>query len=182
MEKKEREHVFINSRGEEFPVEAVSVLLIKRIEGDLREQFEDQGKVLDPPQYCTELPNGAEQCFPHDKDTIDDPKTTDEERETWQEYQRNVMEFNSLLQDKYLGAIVMDQPEPKGDEWEVKLRWLDMKIPENPLDKKMLYYTSYVLITDQDIERFVTKVIEISMTGVDKETLQAARDTFLGKV
>jgi hypothetical protein len=171
-------YTFENSRGLEFEIVPVSVLLLQRIQTDLQEQFEEEGKTLTPPQYCTELPGGAQQCFEHDEDSISDPSTSKEEKKEWEDYLKNTAEFNALIQDKYIGAMVMDQPDPQDDEWEAKLRWLEMRIPENPLDKKMLYYTSYVLVTGKDIEEFTMRIIEISMSGVEKERVEEARKMF----
>lgn len=169
---------YTTTYGRELEVEPISIILIQKLQTALQKDYKNRGISLEPPTYCTELPSGDRQCFNHDEETIQDDSTSDEERAEWGEYQENLSEFNSELGDRVLGAIVMDQPVDFEDGWESKLEWLGVDIPEDELDRKLLYMTTRVLKTPTDIQGYMFRVMEISAGTAGEDAVEAARAMF----
>lgn len=170
--------VYVTTYGRECVVEPISLLLLQKVQLTLRSGFEKDGKSLTPPKYCVELPNGDKQCFDHDEKTIVDGATSEEDRKLWEVYQGNLAEYNSKLGDRMLGVIIMDQPVDFEEGWEKNLEWLGLEIPTDELDRKMLYMTTRVLKSSDDIQGYMMKVIEISSGGVNEDAVKAARAMF----
>ena len=169
---------YVTTYGRELEVVPISLILMQKMNIALRKQYEDRGVVLEPPQYCTELPGGAQQCYPHDKDTIIEESTSQEDKDTWDSYESGLAEFNSELGDHVLGAIVMDQPIEYEDGWEKKLEWLGLEIPEDELDRKLLYVSTRVLRSPDDIQGYMMRVMEISAGSAGSDAVEAARAMF----
>jgi hypothetical protein len=172
---------YTTTYGRELEVDPISIILIQKLQTALQKDYEKRGISLEPPQYCTELPSGDRQCFNHDEETIKDDGTTDEERAEWKRYQENLSEFNNELGDRVLGAMVMDQPVDFEEGWEKRLEWLGVEIPEDELDRKMLYMTTRVLKTPEDIQGYMFRVMEISAGTAGEDAVEAARAMFRDK-
>lgn len=166
--------------GREVQIEPISVLLLQKIQQAVTKRFESEGKILEPPTYCTELPGGDRQCFPHDKDTIRDDATPQEEKDAWDAYQKNTSELNEEITERFLGAIIMDQPVEYEEGWEHKLEWLGIDMPEDELDRKVFYMTHMVLKHPDDIQGYILKVMEISAGTAGRDAVEAARAMFRG--
>ena len=174
-------YTYTTTYGLEMKVEPISVILLQKIQGALKKEFERDGRVLTPPEYCVELPGDGKQCYLHDKDTIKEKGTPQEEVDTWELYQEALSEYNSVLSDRMLGAIIMDQPIKFNKGWEKRLEWLGIEIPEDELDQKILYVTTRVLKSGDDIQGYMFKVMEISAGTANEEAVAAARAMFRGK-
>ena len=72
----------------------------------------------------------------------------------------------------------MDQPIEYEDGWEKKLEWLSLEIPEDELDRKLLYVSTRVLRAPEDIQGYMMKVMEISAGSAGSEAVEAARAMF----
>ena len=136
---------------------------------------------MTPPEYCVELPGSDKQCYVHDKDTIKDKGTSDEDKEAWKLYQATLNEYNTVLSERMLGAIIMDQPIKYEKGWEKKFEWLGIEIPKDELDRKMLYVTTRLLRVSEDIQGYIFKVMEISAGTANEEAIAAARAMFRGE-
>jgi hypothetical protein len=169
---------YVTSDGVRLELKPVSLILMQKVQISLRNEHEKRGAVLTPPQYCVELPGGGKQCYDHDKDTIADAATPEAEKQLWKQYQEDLTKLNSELGDRILGAIIMDQPIEFEPGWEKRLEWLGITVPEDELDRKMLYMTTRVLKSAEDIEGYMLTVMEISSGGANEDAIKAARAMF----
>lgn len=175
------EHIYTTTYGLDVKVEPISVILLQKLSGAVSKEFERDGKNLTPPEYCVELPGSDKQCYVHDKDTIKDAGTSDEDKEAWRVYQETLNEYNTVLSERMLGAIIMDQPIKYEKGWEKKLEWLGIEIPEDELDLKVLYVTTRLLRVSEDIQGYMFKVMEISAGTANEEAIAAAKAMFRGE-
>jgi len=169
---------YTTTYGRELVVEPISIILLQKLQGSVKKEFEKDGKKLTPPEYCVELPGGDRQCYLHDKDTIADKGTSEEDKEAWRVYQETLNEYNSLLSERMLGAIIMDQPIEYDEGWEKRLEWLGIEIPEDELDRKVLFVTTRLLRVSEDIQGYMFKVMEISAGTANEDAIAAARAMF----
>ena len=169
---------YTTTYGRELQIEPISLILVQKMQISLRKKYAAEGKSLDPPQYCTELPGGDKQCFVHDEDTIKDKSTSIEDKRAWEVYQSALGEFNSELGDHVLAAIIMDQEVDYEDGWEDKLSWLGVDIPDEELDRKLLYMTTRVLRSPDDLQGYMVKIMAISSGSAGSEAVEAAKAMF----
>ena len=175
------DHIYTTTYGVDVKVEPISVILLQKLNGSVRKRFEDDGKILTPPEYCVELPGEDKQCYQHDKDTIIEDGTSDEDKEAWALYQETLEEYNTDLSEKILGAVIMDQPIKYEKGWEDRFEWLEMEIPEDELDRKVLYVTTRLLRVAEDIQGYMFKILEISAGTANEEAIAAAKSMFRSK-
>ncbi len=175
------EHIYTTTYGLDVKVEPISVILLQKLQGSLRKQFENDGKSMVPPEYCVELPGSEKQCYLHDEDTIKEDDTSDEDKEAWTLYQETLDEYNNELSERILGAIIMDQPIEYEEGWEKRLEWVGLEIPEDELDRKVLYTTTRLLRVAEDIQGYMFKVLEISAGTANEEAIAAAKAMFRDK-
>jgi hypothetical protein len=159
-------------------------------EENIRAQFEwpdvPERDISDtvPPDAGPDWPRTKEMTQEH----IDSDFSTEEEKETWAEYQKAYTavdtEYTVKLTDSRLrlivlkGATLVDAPDE--DEWIKEHEWLGMVVPDDPLERLMHYFRTEVLGTTVDMFA-ITKGIYRS-AGFDQEVLDEYEHSFRDQV
>ncbi len=149
--------------GRSVELRPVSALTMSEIQVQLRLKAIKRGDPIDPPMYEATTATGEKQYFPHDETTLE----TEEDHKAWQAHQEALARLSEEISEatsRYLltEGIAVDEIPP---EWEQKRRWIGLDVPEDPLDKKLLYIQTELLTTPADMLRAMQAVLHLSATG-----------------
>lgn len=166
----------------EYKLRPVSLSTIETMQIDLMEKQERDGKILKPPRYETQLPNGAKQTFEHDEKSILDPSTSESDRELWNQYEKDTLEFSQALEKKLANYMFYEGVECEvSQEWKDKMAWLEVELPDNPFDLKVKFVLSEIARTPEEIKNIIMQIFKISAKGVDEQKIKAAERMFRDK-
>lgn len=143
----------------------------------IRQSIENKYK-LQVPTYEIKLPNGQVEIHKHDEKSIADKDTSQAEKEAWEKYQVTKKEMEAAISEKstayaFYHGIECEIPE----EWLEEQKWLEIELPENKRDLKLMYVTE-MLTTPYDIKNAYLEILKLSTKGVDKSTVNAVEDSF----
>jgi len=165
----------------DYKIKPISVVKMQKLQASLEKRYNAQGKFLDPPTYEVNLPGGVKQVHEYDQEGIDDPSTPEEDKEKWEQYQKNVVAFNEEFSDMSMRMILYDGIECElPDDWEEEQRWMGIDIPDNKFDLKVHYLQTEVFKTPFELQKIVQEIMKASMKGVDQDAVDAAMASFRG--
>ena len=166
----------------DYELKPISVVKMQKLQASVEKRFKAQGKILEPPTYITKLPNGAEQKHEYDLEAIEDPSTSEEDKALWEQYQKDLAEFNVELSNASMNMILYDGVKCEvNEEWIEEQRWMGIDIPDNKFDLKVHYLQTEVFMTPIDIQKVIQDVMLLSMKGVDQDAVDAAMRSFRGE-
>jgi len=163
----------------EYKLVAISITDVQEIPIDIKNRMESEGRVLNPPRYTTQLPNGAKQEFEHDAQSIQDTNTSESERVLWEKYQKDSLQYDQEVQKQTMRYTLYRGVEceiPEG--WQAERAAFGLSIPDNPIDLKVKYILSEIAKTPDDIQKLFLSIMRISAKGVDEQKIKAAEATF----
>jgi hypothetical protein len=168
---------FTNSRGITMDLMGLPPYLIQMATESIKRPI--------PPTYTVKRADGGEDEFPHSQETIDDPKTSKKEKEKWSSYLAEMKMADAQASEVLLNVILVEgiklHTEP--DEmvnWEKRMKMMKISIPEDDMEKELVYKKEYAFSTQDDVEILMTKVLEL--TGVSRSEVDLAKSSFPNKV
>lgn len=144
---------------------------------------------LPPPvTYTVTDVTGDTEEFEHDKESIKDPKTPEEDREQWKERERISAEIEAVVDARSnkrimriiatRGVIMLDMPREKS--WIEEHEWLGYTVPKHKRARLYHYFNKEVIGTIEDGVRIMAGITAAS--GFDKEVLARVEAGFRAKV
>jgi hypothetical protein len=169
---------YTTSRGVE--VECLGIIdAIQEQENNIRAQ-------IDWPVAPTYKFSDDEIERPHTEESIKDPKTTDEERQAWNEYKAALAvanaDFNARIAEARMrllatrGVRIVDY-ERREKQWIEEHEWLGMKVPEDARERLVHFFKFEVVGESLDDVIGITKGIYIA-SGADPEVVAAGEESF----
>lgn len=171
------ENYFESSAGTKLKIKAVPMLLLEEVRLRAMENIP-----LPPlPTYQVEILDGSLVPYEHDEKSIQDDKTTPEEKAAWTAYQAVIRDRQSAAANKVMELLLAKGVELEREvtsigDWVEIQNYFGIRLPENPIALKIHYLKTEVLTGPDDIQRLIGKVMEAS--GIDPKLLQAARNSF----
>jgi hypothetical protein len=160
---------FVNSKKMEFIVCGIPPLMIPRVSNSI--------KFPDKPTYTVTLATGEKQVFEHDEKSL----TTEEDKEAWKKYLDDQKEAETELSQKMLKVILQEGVIVEDDDsriarWKKRQAIIGLPVSED-IDQLLLDFKQDEVVKNaQDINDLMDQVM--SLTGVKKEDLAAARQSF----
>lgn len=141
----------------------------------LLDKLNAQYQPPEPPFYEVKTATGAIEQHAHDVTTLD----TDADKAAWADYQKRKGEAESernkaLTRLVLLRGICVEIPE--GETWVKEQEYLGIRIPEEPIERKLHYIETEVLGGIGDVEAIMLGVMRAS--GVPEDLLQQMESTF----
>lgn len=165
-----------------FPVSETLVLkALAKIEKDYR----DRGELLDTPKYTVTVAGGVTEELPHNETTLvveGDEEQTKKNQEIWAKYKDAVARLEAEQNTKrnnlwLLRGIDVKVPDDGWDTIQKELFGID--VPTDPIERKLHYITTEILITIEDYFNAIRGITALSMAGlVSKEVLDARLESF----
>lgn len=166
-----KENIYTSTKGIDIPLKAISQFKI--------DAFRASREIPPAPTYEAEVLGGEKETLELDEIAAESQGRMDE----WKEYQAALakertefgVNFNRLI--TYEG-VDLDAPGEDSD-WEKSCKALGLKIPNNPVDRKVFYINTELLGTPEDMGQLVTAIFESSKFSPEvikkmKETFRAA--------
>lgn len=154
---------------------AVSAIQLQKITQAIQAKYD-----LRKPTYTVNLPGGGVQVMLHDEESIQDVNTSDIEKEQWTNYFEQQQKMQSEINEATSAYMFYKGIECEIDnEWLEMQQWLGIALPENKFDVKVMYITTELLKTPEDIKLAIVEIMKLSLKGVDKSAIEAAEGTFL---
>jgi hypothetical protein len=204
--------VYETTGGVKLHLQPVSNLLIAEIAQVVERQFRATGEPIDPPTYTVQTVGGGEQTFYHDETTLDYPpelalretggdvqraeelaaQRTRQTRAAWQAHRDAVERMqretqrrqgNLLLEDGVVGdksGECWDGTVPQ--DWIERQRRRGFELPDDPLELRTFYILRGLLVTPQDQQEVIYRIMALSAQGVDDDLVDAALSFFRNKV
>lgn len=172
-EKKEVE--FTNSRGIKVTLRAMSPFIVQ-----LATESIERPEI---PTYVTEIEGGGSETVFHDEKSILDPKTSEEDKQAWAEYQIALREADRKSSEIMMNVILIESVDVAIDDiprWIHKQKMMGITVPENEDERLLLYKKEYVIACPADMEE-ITKIV-MTLTGVSREEIDIAKKSFQGPV
>jgi len=151
----------------------------------LQESIRDDTDWPEAPTYTVKYAGGEEKNVAHDEKSIEDPKTTDEERAAWAEYLEALgaaeTEFNDRFAKAQMRLFASDGfvplNAPPEDEWIKKQEWIGYVVPEDPNERRLHYFLSEI-IGNVDDDMMAIYMGIASATGADEGRLSTLEASF----
>lgn len=175
MSKKNTENTYTTRSGVTLHLKPISPLLIQKVNAAIPDPV--------PPVYKTQGIDG-EITFFHDAESIKDPETTREEKLAWRNYLKEQEQVAIQRRDKLMEVVFARGVEfemPDDDSWVAEQEMLGIEVPQNPISRKVHYLTTEVLVSQQEIQDVMNRVMRL-ITGATEEEMQAVRETFRPEV
>lgn len=158
---------FVSSRGITLNLRLVSRFKIDAVRSS--------AEVVEPPTYVMNVV-GQDVHYPLDETIAKNKGRMDE----WNEYlnkkkiagQVAAKHFSELL--VYEGVDV-DVPDENSD-WQKQSERFGIKVPADPVERKMLYVFNELVGTKEDLENLIVQILSVSQ--VEEEVIQRIRDSF----
>jgi hypothetical protein len=174
VQKREDEKVIVTtSRGQR--VECLPVLaMLEAI------RMEEEEKIPPPVTYTVTDVTGDTQEREHDAESIQDKRTTDEERAAWHERQEVIAEIEGRINERTLKVIgtkgirMLDMPPD--EEWIEEHAFLGFDVPKTKIARLYHYFTTEVIGTPQDGLDIMAGIARV--TGADEEVVGTIEDRF----
>lgn len=152
----------------------ISVIELQKIKDSVASRYN-----LEIPTYTISLPGGKHQAIKHDEESIADKNTPQAEKDEWSAYQKQSLLMQSEMNEKSTAYAFYEGIECEVEQdWLDKQKWLEIELPDNKFDLKVMYVTTELLKTPQDIKNAMFEIMKISMQGVDNSVIEAAENMF----
>lgn len=132
------------------------------------EQFGEPVK----PTYTVE---DTGETFEHDETTLE----TDEQRAAWEKWKQTTESVTAYVGEQMMRFFLFYgvKANPKDDpEWEARQLHFGIKIPTDPIDKKIHYVQTELVYGQKDIADIARYLM--TLAGVREELISAAADSF----
>jgi hypothetical protein len=128
------------------------------------------------PQYQMTIAGGQKVDHPMDEIIAKNQNRMDE----WLAYKREVAEQNRLQAERFSEMVIYDGvdievPGPDS-EWQRQMDHFGIKIPDEPIARKLKYVYSEALVGPEDLGALVSQIMSISQ--VDEEVIAKMRASF----
>lgn len=137
----------------------------------LRQSFE----TINPPTYTMNV-LGKDTEYPMDEEIARNKGRLDE----WKAYQIELSKLNAknakALTDLMFYEGVDVEPPDKDSDWQKKSERFGIKVPDDPIDRKLHYIYTELLVGPDDIEALYSQIMSISQ--VSEEVIAKMRDSF----
>lgn len=163
------------SPNKTFTTRAGVELILVPIPPLLLEQVRASVKYPPVPTYTTKTAAGNEETYKHDETTL----TTDEERLAWAEYLAGKKEADRLLNERVMRALFLKGialTMPTDNEWVLEQEFMGIKVPDNPLERKLHYISTELVSTSEDMVGIMSEIMRL--TGVDEAVVKNAEESF----
>jgi hypothetical protein len=175
---------YVCEDGRKIPLQAISMLEMTEIERGVEADYRERGEPVDQPTYEATTVGGDVITYPLTEDSLvvdGNEEETAKRKEAWERYidttERMKAEITQITMQMIIedGIVVKEIPE----EWKTKMARRKVRLPSNPEDLRTFYIMSQYLRTPMDIAGVQLQIIQISSSGVLKDTeLEAAKDAF----
>lgn len=172
----ERRDVIITTDGREIHLHPVSQVLIQKTTEAVRREMKVAGMPLEPPTYEIATVAGTVETHVHDETTL----SNDEDRAAWAAYQAATAQLGRDTNERVTKLLMLkgvDVADPP-PEWAEDQKWLGIEVPDDPRERKLAYIQSDVLKTPDDIVVATMRIMQLSLTGLPEEDLDAIEAMF----
>lgn len=174
---------FTTTDERELRLGVVSQLALQAIRQAVRSEYRQAGKRLDCPTYTMTTAAGDIETAKYDDESIKD--ATPEEKQAYQEYQDNTaalaMDENVRITNYVLLEGLPDVEDPT-EAWVNRCKLFGIPVPDEPLERRMLYIQTAVLKTPADITQCVFELMKLSMDGRPQAEIDNLTELFRHKV
>lgn len=176
---------YTTTAGTVVPILPVATQYLGLISQAVEREFRARAEPLDPPTYVSdaETVTGEKLSYPHTEETLetDDPEETARNRAAWAAHQDALARKNTVLIERtmeylLLEGVALDVPED--ETWIKRARRWGLEIPEDPDDLKVLYLTTQVMRTPEDIKEIARAIMALSIRGTDPAKVAAVEALF----
>jgi len=172
----ERRDQIVTTDGREIHLTPVSQVLIQKTTEAVRRELKAAGLPLEPPTYTVATVAGTVETFVHDETTL----SSDEDKAAWAAYQAATAQLARDTNERVtkllmLKGIDVADPPPA---WADDQKWLGIEVPDDPRERKLAYIQTDVLKTPDDIVVATMRIMQLSLTGLPEEDLEAIEAMF----
>ena len=164
---------WVNSRGISIVLKAIPPYLVQMAMEAIDKP--------DPPTYTVSLAGGGEETHVHDETSI--LQSSEVEKIKWAEYLITLNEIQEMSTEILLDIILIEGVEvsPQVEEEQVKkMRFLKIKIPEDPQERSLAVRKAFIIGGKEDAETITSMVMVL--TGVSADDLKLTKKSFQNKV
>jgi hypothetical protein len=165
-------------------------------EEGLRNEYRENGEIVDCPQYVVKFEGGTQQLFDHDAKSIlkappdtapeDIERVIEEQKATWAKYQdasarlaaENQAELVNLVYTESLANVQL----PEDKSWEERQLKKHIKIPTDPEEKRLHYINTVLLKYRSDQIEFISTVVAVSMGATREAEIDIVKKSFLDSI
>jgi len=187
MKKKRSKVIVTTSRNRR--VECLPIFtMIEGLEEEERDKLMLELDVPLPVTYTFTDVAGEEVTKGHDDTSIADPKTPDEDRETWERRKRLLALIDvaaparagerSMRIIATRGIRILDMPPE--EEWIAEHKWLGYDIPDDARERLCHYFSKEIVGTQEDGFELMAGIARAS--GLDEEVLKRVEAGFQSEV
>lgn len=164
----QKSNIYTSSRGIDVPLKAVSQFKI--------DALRTSREIPEAPTYEAEVFGGEKETLELDAVAAENQDRMEE----WKEYQKALLKERSEFGVRFNTLIVFEgvdlEPPGEDSDWEKSCKALGLKIPENPVDRKIFFINTEMLGTPEDMGGLVTAIFESSKFS--PEVIQKMKATF----
>lgn len=174
---KPQKYVFTNSVGDQFTMLPLNPLEQEVIREQIESEWKDAGRSL-PEAPVYEATNAAGETV---KIKLSGEKDADtpELKAAWQEYVQASKEFNNQFSESFLISCFLNIDANPDDysAWSKRMKFKKISIPEDEIEKLILFCKTWVIRTTEDIAGLITAATR-TIANVSEEAMQAAEAKF----
>lgn len=166
---------FTTSAGIEIELSPVPPLQAEMARGAAQKEAESLYGVAVKPTYRTEM----DEELPHDEKTIEDERTTPEDKAAWAKYQEVQAQIEQHVSNATMRFFLFYgvKADPDADKsWEAVQRHFKIEIPDDPIDRKIHYVQTQLIASQNDLGEIVARIMSIG--GVRQDLIDAAVASF----
>lgn len=165
---------FVTSVGREIKLAPVPQMLVEKV----RDAALRSVAVPPAPTYEVQIGDGeATATYFHDASSVQTPA----EIAAWDAYQAALAQQNQAAAVRVMNFYYTRGIAEEMDEgWEAEQRYFGVDIPEDPIERKLHWVQTELLVTPADFQNAIVAIMEAS--GVDEEAIRAARSSFRGDI
>lgn len=162
--------VFVNSVGREIKLAPVPQMLVEKV----RDAAMRSVDVPPAPTYEVQIGDGeGTATYYHDATSVQTP----EEKAAWDAYQAALARQNQAAATRVMNFYyTRGIAEEMDGGWEAEQRYFGVEIPEDPIERKLHWIQTELLVSPVDFQEAIVAIMEAS--GVDEEATRAARSSF----
>jgi hypothetical protein len=168
---------FVNSAGIWVSCLGVEPRYIKQIRERVRREFESRGELPVKPTYTVEMLGGGTKVIDHDEKSI--LSASDEEKEAWGIYVKREARLNNEMTERLIKALIIrgiDCQVPT--DWIAEQKLLGFVVPDDPLQLKLDYCQSELILKAEDVDQLMTLPLFLSFKGLSNKEFEDLEDQF----
>jgi hypothetical protein len=179
----------VTTNGTKYNLFPVSENLIIQAVAVIEKQYRDRGEPLDPPKYTVTIAGGVTEEISHNATTLvveGDEELTKQNQEIWAKHVDALARLNNEQANKrnnlwLLRGLDIKVPSNGWDKEQEEL--FGINIPVDPIERKLHYIMTEVLVTVEDYFGAIQGIARLSMAGlVSQEVLNSRLDSFRNHV